>query len=184
MLHYGGVLIAVVCATVGYTFVYVPAVKGIDDVAIQINELSLSVQNAPVIHEQHRIVSTKLRELKSRIAATHARVPPDADAGDFLKELTQIAHEEQLSIKNFKPEKPLRASGYIEMEVALTGEGSFTSICTFFERLNRLARLSKVKHLTISTSPEPTDYPLEATLVIYFGLRGDDAEPPKEVRRG
>ena len=109
-----------------------------------------SVQNAPVIREQHRIVSEKLHEVTTRIANVQRRVPQDSDAGEFLKQVTQLAGAEKLAIKDFHPEKPETKNGYAEMQVTLKGEGSFGSICTFVDRLNKLARLSKIKDLTLS----------------------------------
>ena len=157
------------------------------DTSARIEELKLSVQNAPVMREQHRKVSEKLREVTTRIAEVQRRVPRDADAGEFLKEVTQLASAEQLAIKDFTPEKPENRNGYAEMQVTLKGAGSFASICTFVDRLAKLKRLSKVKDLTLSAEGDASEYPMTATLVIYFGLRGkeaDSAKPPQEDRRG
>lgn len=184
LLHYAGVLLAVVCASAGYSFLHAPAVHAIADTAARIDELMQSVQNAPVIRDQHRLVSDKLREVTTRIANVQRRVPRDADAGEFLKQVTQLAGTEKLSIKDFHPEKPENRDGYAEMQVTLKGEGSFDSICTFVDRLNKLARLSKIKDLTLSTEDGATEYPMTATLVIYFGLRGQDSESVQEGRSG
>ena len=75
-------------------------------------------------------------------------------------------------------------NGYAEMQVTLKGEGSFGSICTFVDRLNKLARLSKIKDLTLSAEDNRAEYPMTATLVIYFALRGNDAESAQEGRSG
>jgi hypothetical protein len=55
------------------------------------------------------------------------------------------------------------------------------------DRLSKLERLSKVKDLTLSAEGDASEYPMTATLVIYFGLRGKEAaeaKPPQEDRRG
>ena len=57
LLHYAGVLATVVCATAGYSLVHAPTIDAIADTSARIEELMLSVQNAPVIREQHRKVS-------------------------------------------------------------------------------------------------------------------------------
>ena len=185
VLHYACALIVVLCATAGYTLAYAPAVEAMSDTDLRIDELLLSVENVPVIREHHRKVSAKLAEVTARIAKVRERVPQDADAGEFLKEVTRLAGEEQLTLKNFQPGKPAAKKGYGEVEVTLSGEGSFASVCKFFDRLAKLNRLSKVKSMTLSTQDPQTEYPLEVTLVIYFGLQNPAvAEPRKEVRRG
>jgi Tfp pilus assembly protein PilO len=184
LLHYAGVLATVVCLSIGYSFLHAPAVHAIAETSAQIDEVMQSVQNAPVIREQHRIVSAKLQEVTTQIANVQRRVPQDADAGEFLKQVTQLAGNEKLAINDFHPEKPELRDGYAEMQVTLKGTGSFGSICTFVDRLNKMARLSKIKDLILSADDSTAEYPMSATLVIYFGLRGDDADPVQEGHNG
>ena len=60
------------------------------------------------------------------------------------------------------------------MQVTLKGQGSFGSVCSFIDQLTKLTRLSKIKDLTVSVGENATEYPMTATLVIYFGLRGNE----------
>ncbi len=184
LLHYAGVLATVVCTTVGYSFLHAPAVREITETSARIDELLQSVRNGPVMRQQHRVVSEKLQEVTTRIANVQRRVPRDADAGSFLKEVTQLAGAGQLAIKDFRPEKPEAKTGYAEMQVTLKGQGSFGSICAFMDRLAKLTRLSKIKDLTLSVGENATEYPMTATLVIYFGLRGKDEASAQEGRSG
>jgi Tfp pilus assembly protein PilO len=184
VLHYVGVLATVVSATATYSLLHAPTAQAVASTSMKIEELTLSVQNAPMIRQQHRSVVATLSEVKKRIASVQQRVPRDADAGEFLKELTELASAEQLAIKDFQPEKPTNKDGFAEMRVTLRGQGSYASICTFLDRLSALKRLSKVKDLTLSAGERAAEYPMTATLVIYFGLRGRADAPPRENRRG
>ncbi len=184
MLHYAGVLIMVLSASAGYSLLHAPSLRAIMETSNQIDELMQSVKNAPVIREQHRIVTAKLREVTTQIANVQRRVPRDSDVGEFLTQVSELAGAEKLAIKDFHPEKPEAKNGYAEMQVKLKGEGSFGSICSFIDRLNKLARLSKIKEFTITSDTEATEYPMTATLVIYYGLRGNDAESGQEGHSG
>jgi len=184
LLHYTGILVAVICATAGYSLLHAPTRHAINETSVRIEEVLLSVQNAPIIRDQHQKVTETLTAVTSRIADIQRRVPKDADAGAFLKQVTQIANDEKLAIKDFQPEKPVAKTGYAEMAVTLKGEGSFAGICTFIDRLHKLQRLSKVKDLSVSAVDSETDYPMTATLLIYFALQGNNAPPAKEDRRG
>jgi Tfp pilus assembly protein PilO len=183
ILHYAGVLACVVCATVAYSIVHAPTAKAIANTSLRIDELALSVENAPLIREQHRKVSASLREVEARIAAVQRRVPRHADGGAFLRQVTNIADAEKLAIKDFHPETPAAKAGYAEMQVTLKGRGSYASICAFIDKLNKLNRLSKVKDLTLSSADGASEYPMTATLIIYFGLQASDAKV-QENRRG
>jgi len=117
-------------------------------------------------------------------AELRQRVPPTADAGKFLGEVSRLAREETLAISEIQPDKPMVKDGFTEMEVKLTAEGDYKSICSFFDRLNKLSRLSKVKNLAVSTAGTTEKLPMTATIVIYFGLRGSGNAAPEEVQRG
>ncbi len=184
VLHYVGVLATVVCATVMYSLLHAPTADAVASTSMKIEELTLSVQNAPMIRQQHRSVGETLRDVKKRIASVQQRVPRDADAGAFLKEVTELATAEQLALKDFQPEKPTNKDGFAEMQVTLKGQGTYASVCTFLHRLSSLKRLSKVKDLTLSAGEGAAEYPMTATLVIYFGLRGRETTPSEEDRRG
>ncbi len=187
LLHYAGVLATVVCAAAGYSFLHGPSTQSIASTSERIDELAMFVRNVPVMREQHQKATEKLNEVTTRIAEVRARVPREADAGEFLKQLTQVATSEQLEIKDFTPGKPEEKDGYAEMQVTLRGVGSYASICRFVDKLSKMKRLSKVKDLTLSAEGNASEYPMTATLVIYFGLRGKEVDPaksPQESRRG
>ena len=184
LLHYAGLLVTVICAVAGYSLLHAPTLEAIAETSMRTEEVLLSGQNTPLIREQHRNASETLHEVTSRIAAVKGRVPGDADAGAFLKQVTQIAASEQLFIEDFQPLAPSIQNGYAAMEITLKGHGSFAGICAFVDRLNKLTRLSKVKDLTVSATDGELDYPMTATLLIYFALQGDDAKRTPEERRG
>jgi Tfp pilus assembly protein PilO len=184
LLHYAGVLATVVCATVGYSFLHAPALREIAETSARIDDLLASVRNGPITRQHHKIAVDKLHEVTTRITDLQRRVPRDAEVGAFLKEVNRLADEGQLAIKKFHPEKPETKAGYAEMQVTLTGQGSFGSICKFVDQLTKLTRLSKVKDLTLSVADNATEYPMTATLVIYFGLRGTGETSAQEGRSG
>jgi Tfp pilus assembly protein PilO len=184
ILHYTGLLATVISVTGGYSLFHSPVVENIAETAEKIEQLKLSVQNAVAIRDQHQKVSQTLALVKERIASVQQRVPQNDDAGEFLKEVSQIAAEEKLAVKDFHPNETLVKNGYAQLEVTLVGRGSYASICAFFDRLSKLTRLSKLQHLTLTVSGNATEYPMTATIVIYYGLRGEDVKPAAEVKRG
>src|SRR4029453_7771755 len=68
LLHYSGVLLTVMFATAGYSLLHAPTVQAIFDTSTRIEEVMLSVENAPLIRAQHEKIATKLAEVEQRIA--------------------------------------------------------------------------------------------------------------------
>jgi Tfp pilus assembly protein PilO len=184
LLHYAGALLMVVSASTGYSMLHAPALEAITATSNRIDELMLSVQNVPVIREQHRMVSAKLNEVMTRIANVQRRVPVNDNSFEFLADVSQIAEVKKLAIKEINPGSQESKTGYAEMQLTLNSRGSFESICTFLDELNKLSRLSKIKDLTLSSETDVGEYPMTATLVIYFGLRGSEAAAVQEKRNG
>lgn len=174
LLHSAGAVVAALCGVIGFTYIYAPTESSIMQRAASIEELNLSVQNAPAVRSEHEKLVERLEDLQRSTATLKQRVPQDANAGTFLRDVSTTARNEELAISNFRPEKPVDREGFTEMEVTLTGKGSYKSICTFFDRLAGLSRLSKVQDLSVSTEETEDQLSMTATLIIYFGLRSSD----------
>jgi Tfp pilus assembly protein PilO len=183
VLHYSGVMVLVAGLTASYSLLHSPIIEATEITSERIEELTLSVQNAPAIREQYQKTSERLSTAKERIATAHKRVPKEADMGGFYNEVSRIATEERLAVREFKPGQPTVRNGYGQLEVTLTGRGNYASVCAFFDRLAKLNRLSKLENLLLTAS-NSAEYPIEVKLVIFFGLRGKEAEASTEVKRG
>jgi Tfp pilus assembly protein PilO len=184
LLHYAGVAITLLCATAAYNYLFTPIEKDIFDVSMRIDELSESSRNAPAIRSEHAKLSGRLKDIAARYTALQGRVPGSAESGSFLKYVSDIARQQDLSISDFQPGKSVEGDGFTAMEVVLSGRGSFASICTFFDRLSKVARLSKVKDLNVTVAEDNPKYPMKTTLVIYFGLTDKRAAAAKEASHG
>jgi Tfp pilus assembly protein PilO len=184
LLHYAGVAVVLVFGAAGYAWLYTPVESNILDAAMRIDELAQSKQNAEAIRQEHDRLSSRLQDIGARYGALQQRVPETAEAGSFLKFVSEIAHEENLAINNFQPGKTFEGDGYTALEVMLNGKGSFASISSFFDRLSKIQRLSKVKDLSITAERQSDGYPMKATIVIYFGLKGDGKSSDKGASRG
>jgi Tfp pilus assembly protein PilO len=186
LLHYAGLAIVLVTVALAYQWFYSPVEAEILDAAMQIDALDVAQKNAGVILHEHERLTSHLQEIEARYSALEQRVPLNAEAGSFLKHISELADEEQLEISNYQPaDVMMPGNGYAAMEVMLDGKGNFHSICRFFDRLSKIQRLSKVKDLSVSVDPLSEAYPMKATIIIYFGLKGEiDKANAGEVTRG
>jgi Tfp pilus assembly protein PilO len=179
LLHYAGVGIALLCGAAAYACLFTPIEQDIFNVSVRIDELTESSHNASAINTEHEKLSGRLKDIQARYAALQGRVPGSAESGSFLKCVSDIARQQNLAISEFQPARSSEGDGYTAMEVMLNGRGSFASICSFFDQLSKVTRLSKVKDVSVTIGDDSKEYPVKATLVIYFGLtdkRGDKAK--------
>ncbi len=185
LLHYAGLAVVLIVGATTYNWFYTPLEQVILNTQLEIEDLQTMSRNAPAIRREHTRLTQHLQDIEERYAALEARVPLNAEAGSFLKHVSEIAREEKLEISNFQPAQSVHGNGYTAMEVMLDGKGTYQSICSFFQRLAQIQRLSKVKDLSVSVDPQVDEYPMKATIVIYFGLKSEEAAAAAtEVRRG
>jgi Tfp pilus assembly protein PilO len=184
MLHCAGFGAALLCGATAFSCLFTPIERDIFNVSARIDELTESLRNAPAINSEHEKLSGRLKDIQARYAALQSRVPGSAEAGSFLKYVSDIARRQNLAISEFQPAKSSEGDGYMAMEVILNGRGSFASICSFFDQLSKVTRLSKVKDVSVSIGDDTDQYPLKATLVIYFGLTDKRSDTAKEGGRG
>ena len=133
---------------------------------------------------EHEKLSGRLKDIEARYTALQSRVPGSAESGSFLKYVSDIARQQNLSISDFQPARSTEGDGYTAMEVILNGRGSFASICSFFDQLSKVTRLSKVKDVSVAIGDDSNEYPVKTTLVIYFGLTDKRADKAKEGSHG
>src|SRR5436190_1218750 len=121
LLHYAGVAITLLFGVAAYTYLFTPIEKDIFDVSTRIDELAESSRNAPAIHAEHEKLSGRLKDIAARYAALQSRVPGSAEAGSFLKFVSDVARQENLSIIDFQPARSIEGDGFTAMEVMLNG---------------------------------------------------------------
>ncbi len=184
LLHFAGLAVVLICGAVAYNWCYAPVAMRIVETEMKIDDLIVSRQNAEAIRHEHARLSSHLQDIEARYAALEQRVPLNAEAGSFLKQVSEIARKESLIISNFQPAQSISGDGFTSLEVMLDGKGTFASICSFFARLSSIQRLSKVKDLSVGIGSQSEGYPMKATIVIYYGLEDDDPAPTGEMSRG
>ena len=123
-------------------------------------------------------LDARLRELEQRAQRTKAGIPEEPGESEFLRQLTEVADEEQLKIRDFHTGLARQEAGYSQLDVRLLGEGPHDGICGFLERITQLPRVTTVQRMQITGTEGRAVYPLEVTLTLYFAAHPITAAPP------
>jgi Tfp pilus assembly protein PilO len=138
---------------------------------LHVDELqTLLLENANV-HSTHRELRETVTTLDSQIAAVRRRIPNEPLEATFLSDATSIAQEEELLIDNFRRLSIERLPEYSEVDVVISGRGSYAGICRFIDRVSQLARLSTVRRCSIKTDVSATSYPFEVVYSLQFAMQ-------------
>ncbi len=117
-----------------------------------------------------------LRGLEASAEAARQRIPETPEESEFLAQISAAATEKGLSISNFTRGSVTVLDTHSQLQIRLTGEGDYASICGFFETMATFSRVATVSQMNLSISPNSEIYPLDMTLTLYFGARAPQGE--------
>jgi Tfp pilus assembly protein PilO len=124
---------------------------------------------AAEIGARHEELAGQLTDSKTLFEQLVARIPHEPQEAKFLEQLSELARQSRLIVREFRPGVASRKGDYQEIEIRFSAEGSYEQICRFFGGINRLPRLCHVRDLTVSAAdPQEDRYPIDIGLVIYF----------------
>ncbi len=170
MLHVGGAAVTVAVAVLIYFAAYAPLSRRHTAVLQRAASFDELLNRETQVRTDHANLSESLSEIKNRTEALHRRVPREPREVEFLMQVTEVANDEGLEIREYVFGAISKKRGYSQMEMTLIGDGTYHSICGFLDRVHRLPRLSNVAKMEVTADAQNDSYPINLTLVIYFDL--------------
>lgn len=116
-------------------------------------------------------LQTELQRLEASAEAARQRIPEAPQEAEFLAQISEAAAEKGLQIQNFTRGEVTVLATHSQLQIRLTGEGDYTSICGFFEKMANFSRVATVSKLNLRIPTNSELYPLDMTLTLYFGAR-------------
>lgn len=125
---------------------------------------------------------SELLTLKQRLEELKAQIPNGPEESRFLAQLSKLAEEAELGIRNFRPGPAEDSNDVKRIRVKLSGVGSYECLCRFLDGLQSLPRLTHVTTLKIDPADSDGQYPVDMELSIFFA--GNRAKTTKAARNG
>lgn len=175
--HAGGATVALAAACVLQLAAYGPLERRRASCQERSAELDRHLEEADQVRAEHGQLSQALAEMEEQARLCRQRIPEEPREAEFLAQIARAAREVGLQIRDYRPGPPITQGTHTEMEVLLSCEGTHASICGFLEQLPKLPRLSSLVKLEISSPPAGNRYPVNMTLVIYFGAKEAPIRP-------
>ena len=97
------------------------------------------------------------------------RVPDEPSEAEFLAQLVQAANQTGFRINDYHPGVVRSGERCSQLQVQLSCQGTYRSICDFLDRLAALPRITQVEKLDV-TAAGPDGHPVTLWLVVYFRL--------------
>lgn len=114
-------------------------------------------------------VDKKVSELEEAIKFFEKKLPRERDVDQILKEVWQMAEQNQLTTKTIKTMKSQRGVAYSEQPIEMSLSGNFNGFYEFLLRLERLPRLTRVNQMSLDKiTGREGEMEAKLTLSIFF----------------
>ena len=171
LFHLGG-LGALVLGACAYQFVISELItRQQSDNAAAIETLEVLLETERDTGREFADLQAELARLEASAEAARQRIPETPQESEFLAQLSQAARDKGFAIDNFTRGSVTVLDTHSQLQVRLTGEGDYASICGFFEKLVSFSRVATVKQMNLRVPADSEVYPLDMTLTLYFGAR-------------
>jgi Tfp pilus assembly protein PilO len=158
-----------VFVTGAIVFVYVPQGRTLNELAAEVaarkQDLESQTREAAVVPELFR----RVYAMKARYPNFQRRLPKRKELGGFLREITGQLSDDGLSNQLIEPGSPSKEEFFNTLPIIMRFKGSYLSLGSFLERIDRMERLTRVQKLSV-TSPKDSggELDIELQLNIYF----------------
>lgn len=113
------------------------------------------IENQDAIRHHYGELEARLEAERREYARLLQRIPTAASEGEFLRELSSIAADCDLTLRDFRPGRVSVHPTHSEKQIQLRAEGSHASLCRFLAALQTTNRMTRVSHLTVGPAKGP-----------------------------
>ena len=181
LLHGAGLLVVLAGGLLAYLALIRPLQIQERECRERTAQLDVLLQLEPQVKAEHERLETSLAVISTRSTAVRQRIPDKEGVAEFLGSISQIANMEHVKIRETKQGEVARANNCSRRALHLSLEGDYRGICGFLAGLAKLPRVTSVTKLDLSVGASQKKYPVEMTVVLYFGLTdpATESSPPK-----
>ena len=146
-------VLLVVAIAAAMLFVYMPQDKALGELQEKIvtrkREIGKQTQRASVVPSLLR----ETQAMRAQYKDFDRRLPQQKELGGFLREISAHLSNESFSDQVIEPGRPTREPLFNTLPIIMKFKGSYLSLGTFLDQINKMERLTRVQRLTISAPP-------------------------------
>jgi Tfp pilus assembly protein PilO len=167
-LHGLGVAVTLFLMLFAEWFVYGPTDRRAAASARRTGELQALLRDEDPIRAEHARLTDELAAAREESAGLQKRIPNEPREGDFLAQVSQLAGDVGLNVRDYRPGAITAKPDYSHMQVELVCEGDYASICRFLAGLSELPRHSTVIRLQLDGDGSQPLCVANVSLRVYF----------------
>ena len=184
VLHGGGLAAVLSSACLVHWFVLRPLQAARAATLARHAEIAGLLEDVDQLHATRDRLKQDLAEAREQEKLLLSRVPDAPMEAAFLGQISRLADEVNLQIRDYRPGEVRTKPTYSEMQISLGCEGNYDSLCRFLDGLGQLPRLVNLSRLDVTALEGSDRYPATMKLVIYFSAGEKAASKERSVPHG
>lgn len=183
-LHAGGLAVVLSSVCLMQALVYRPLQSATSETLARRGEIDSLLKDADRLRAERDRLKQSLSEARQEERRLLSRVPDAPHEAVFLGQVSRLAQDVELQIRDYRPGEVRARPNYSEMEISLACEGSYDSLCRFLDGLARLPRLVKLSLLDVTDPEGDGPYPATMKFTVYFSTSPKPAAPARSASHG
>lgn len=183
-LHGGGLAVVLSFVALAWSLVYQPLEAAQAEAKARCAEINELLQSGDRLRVQQRLLKRSLTDARQEERQLLARVPDEAHEADFLRQISRLAKDVGMELRDYRPGQAHPRATCSAMEVALICDGPYESLCRFLDGVGRLPRLVNLSHVEISNANGGGRHTATLKLAIFFGAQPNAATPERTAPHG
>jgi Tfp pilus assembly protein PilO len=181
-LHLGAAVLALVILAIGWCVGQGLSVHRRNLIAME-QEAAECLGRHAQIRAHHRQLTERLQATTASTDGLTARLTTGPQESRFIAQLADLAESSGLHIASSRPGRLAEYDSFGELELRVSGTGSYRSLCTFLDGLNEMPRLCHVVGMEVSVvDPTGDSLRVELQLQLLFSLPPKTPTPVAEVK--
>lgn len=134
-----------------FYFMYLPKQKELATLNEQLAKVQLSYNEKKAIADNLPTFQEEVRRLNERLSLALAKLPNTAEIDKVLVDVPNLAKEEELVVKVFRPGKESPKDFYAVVPLNLELAGTYNRLAKFLEKVAKLNRIISIGDITLGS---------------------------------
>lgn len=132
-----------------WQYFYGPKVTELDELQTKVETLNSQIGHEQRLARNLNKFRKEVKDLEVKLKLALQELPDEREIPDLLNNMSTLARDAGLEVSLFKPSPEISREFYAEVPVAVSVEGTFHQVATFFDEVGRLPRIVNISQITV-----------------------------------
>lgn len=166
-----------------YKFYYVQTKEKINILKEEVKKLDLEIQKYEEMAKRTAILEAQMRQRQEFLERVKEILPAEKEIPDILRQISDLAKENNLEIITFEPDKEIPQDYYHIIPLKMEIQGRFNNVMNFLNSIENLPRLIALNNIKFQVKNNQLNALVTFHTYKYTGVPSEKKEEKKETKK-